>query len=91
MGCIGSGRLAATSPADPEYLTRRSLLVVALLKLYEVSGDPGTLAEAKELIALARAGKIAAPPIAERPFNAAQATLDDLRAGRIVGRVVLAA
>ncbi|HEY0692788.1 MAG TPA: hypothetical protein VGD71_27575 [Kribbella sp.] len=38
--------LAATSPADPEYPIRRSLLVVALLKLYEVSGDAGTLAEA---------------------------------------------
>jgi hypothetical protein len=34
---------------------------------------------------------IAAPPIAERPMAQAQATLDELRAGRIVGRVVLTA
>jgi hypothetical protein len=30
-------------------------------------------------------------PITERPLSAAQASLDDLRQGRIVGRVVLVA
>jgi len=34
---------------------------------------------------------LAAPPIAERPLAQAQATLSDLRAGKIVGRVVLTA
>jgi D-arabinose 1-dehydrogenase-like Zn-dependent alcohol dehydrogenase len=50
----------------------------------------GTLAEAQELMALAR--NVAAPaiPIAERPLDQAQAALDDLRAGRVIGRVVLA-
>jgi alcohol dehydrogenase/propanol-preferring alcohol dehydrogenase len=38
-----------------------------------------------------RAKHIAAPPIAERPLAQAQATLSDLRAGKIVGRVVLTA
>jgi D-arabinose 1-dehydrogenase-like Zn-dependent alcohol dehydrogenase len=49
----------------------------------------GTLAQARELIELARAGKIAPIPTHERPFNEAQAALDDLRAGRVVGRTVL--
>jgi D-arabinose 1-dehydrogenase-like Zn-dependent alcohol dehydrogenase len=50
----------------------------------------GTLAQARELIDLARAGRIAPIPTHERPFNEAQAALDDLRAGRVVGRTVLA-
>jgi alcohol dehydrogenase len=62
------------------------------LKAMTIEGTTtGTLAEARELIELVRAKKIASPPIAERPLAQAQATLDDLRAGRIVGRVVLTA
>ena len=49
----------------------------------------GTLAQAREVIALARAGKVAPIPIRERPMRDAQAALDDLRAGRVTGRVVL--
>src|SRR5215469_2522437 len=51
----------------------------------------GTLAQARDLIVLARAGKLAPIPIRERPMQEAQAALDDLRAGRVVGRVVLTA
>ena len=62
------------------------------LKAMTIEGTTtGTLAEARELIDLVRAKNIAAPPIAERPLAQAQATLDDLRAGHIVGRVVLTA
>jgi len=62
------------------------------LKAMTIEGTTtGTLAEALELIDLVRAQHIAAPPIAERPLDQAQATLDDLRAGKIVGRVVLTA
>jgi D-arabinose 1-dehydrogenase-like Zn-dependent alcohol dehydrogenase len=51
----------------------------------------GTLAEAEEMMALARTGKVTPVPIIERPLNAAQASLDELRTGRgVVGRVVLA-
>jgi D-arabinose 1-dehydrogenase-like Zn-dependent alcohol dehydrogenase len=50
----------------------------------------GTLEEAREMLALARAGKVPPVPITERPLKEAQATLDDLRNGRIIGRVVLA-
>lgn len=61
------------------------------LKAMTIEGTmTGTLEEAREMMALARAGKIPAIPITERPFSAAQETLDDLRAARIVGRVVLA-
>jgi alcohol dehydrogenase len=61
-----------------------------VLKAMTVEGTlTGTLAEAKELMALARAGKISSLPIEERPLAAAQQSLDDLRAGRVVGRVSL--
>ncbi|HXQ84196.1 MAG TPA: alcohol dehydrogenase catalytic domain-containing protein [Xanthobacteraceae bacterium] len=49
----------------------------------------GTLAEAHELIALARSGKISPIRTHDRPLSGAQAALDDLRAGRVVGRTVL--
>jgi D-arabinose 1-dehydrogenase-like Zn-dependent alcohol dehydrogenase len=51
----------------------------------------GTLAEAREVLDLARAGKIAPIPTRDRPLSEAQAALDDLRAGRVVGRTVLSA
>jgi D-arabinose 1-dehydrogenase-like Zn-dependent alcohol dehydrogenase len=49
----------------------------------------GSLAEFKELMALARAGAVKPIPIEARPLEAAQRSLDDLRAGRIRGRIVL--
>jgi alcohol dehydrogenase len=51
----------------------------------------GTLAEARELLDLARGGKITPIPTRDRPLNEAQTALDDLRAGRVVGRTVLTA
>jgi alcohol dehydrogenase len=63
-----------------------------VLKAMTVEGTlTGTLAEANELMALARGGKLSPLPIEERPLPQAQAALDDLRAGRVVGRVVLVA
>jgi alcohol dehydrogenase len=62
------------------------------LKAMTIEGtQTGTLAEARELIELVRVKNIAPPPIAERPLDQASATLDDLRGGKIVGRVVLTA
>jgi D-arabinose 1-dehydrogenase-like Zn-dependent alcohol dehydrogenase len=49
----------------------------------------GTLPEFRELLALAREGRIKPMPIETRPLLAAQQSLNDLRAGRIRGRVVL--
>jgi alcohol dehydrogenase len=63
-----------------------------VLKAMTIEGTlTGTLAEAKEVVALARTGKLAGPPIHERPLAEAQASLDDLRSGRVVGRIVLTA
>jgi alcohol dehydrogenase len=62
------------------------------LKAMTIEGtQTGTLTEARELIDLVREKKIASPPISERPLALASQTLDDLRAGKIVGRVVLTA
>jgi D-arabinose 1-dehydrogenase-like Zn-dependent alcohol dehydrogenase len=61
------------------------------IKAMSIEGTlTGTLAEARELFDLARAGKISPIPTRERPLREAQAALDDLRAGRVVGRTVLA-
>jgi propanol-preferring alcohol dehydrogenase len=49
----------------------------------------GTLAEAQELLALVRGGTAVPVPISERPLAQAQSALNDLRAGRVVGRAVL--
>lgn len=50
----------------------------------------GSLAEMGELMRLAEAGRVPAIPVEPRPLTGAQAALDDLRAGRAVGRIVLA-
>jgi D-arabinose 1-dehydrogenase-like Zn-dependent alcohol dehydrogenase len=62
------------------------------LKAMSIEGtQTGTLKEARELIELVCEKNITPPPIAERPLAQASQTLDDLRAGKIVGRVVLTA
>jgi D-arabinose 1-dehydrogenase-like Zn-dependent alcohol dehydrogenase len=62
------------------------------LKAMTIEGTTtGTLKEACELIDLVRTRNISPPPIAERPLDQASKTLDDLRAGLIIGRVVLTA
>jgi D-arabinose 1-dehydrogenase-like Zn-dependent alcohol dehydrogenase len=60
------------------------------LRVFTIEGTmTGTLDEANEMMALARAGKIPPVPIIERPLSDAQTALDDLRAGKVVGRLVL--
>jgi D-arabinose 1-dehydrogenase-like Zn-dependent alcohol dehydrogenase len=49
----------------------------------------GSPAEAHEMMALVRAGRIAPIPVETRPLSETSRSLDDLRAGRIVGRVVI--
>ena len=49
----------------------------------------GTLAEGHELMALARAGKIGPTPMREEPMADVQKWIEALRAGKVVGRVVL--
>lgn len=49
----------------------------------------GTLQQARELIDLVKQRRIAPIPIASRPLAEANAALEDLRAGRVIGRTVL--
>ena len=49
----------------------------------------GTPAEMRELMDLVRGGIVAPMPLSERPLDQATSALEDLRAGRVVGRVVL--
>ncbi|TDI59129.1 MAG: alcohol dehydrogenase [Alphaproteobacteria bacterium] len=49
----------------------------------------GSLDETKEMLAMVQAGAVDPIPITERPISAATDTLDDLRNGNIMGRVVL--
>src|SRR3979411_1339831 len=49
----------------------------------------GTLAEAQELMALARAGKVKPTPMKEEPMGEVQKWIEELRAGKVVGRIVL--
>ena len=49
----------------------------------------GTLDEAKELMTLARAGKIKPTPMKEEPMKDAQKWIEQLRAGKVVGRIML--
>ena len=49
----------------------------------------GSLTDTLEMMELVKAGKIDPIPVQERPLSEASKTLDDLRAGHVLGRVVL--
>ena len=50
----------------------------------------GNLQELKEVVALARKKKLKATPVTTRPAGEVTAILEDLKAGKVLGRVVLA-
>jgi D-arabinose 1-dehydrogenase-like Zn-dependent alcohol dehydrogenase len=82
------GKVMVTGLLGGPYATPAVMFV---LKAMAIEGLlTGTLEEAREVMALAQAGKLTPPPIRERPMDEAQAALDDLRNGKVVGRVVLA-
>ena len=65
-------------------------LPLLVLKDLAVQGsDLGSLEEMGELMRLVRAGRVDPIPYATRPMIEAEASLRDLEAGRVVGRVVL--
>lgn len=66
-----------------------SLPLLPLRSLTLQGSYVGSLAELQELVALARTKGAPQIPITDRPLDAAQQSLDDLREGRVVGRVVL--
>jgi D-arabinose 1-dehydrogenase-like Zn-dependent alcohol dehydrogenase len=78
VGLFG-GSLAVSLPTLP-------LRAVSVIGVFT-----GTLPEFRELMALVREGKTKPAPIETRPLDTAQQSLDDLRAGRVRGRVVLTA
>jgi D-arabinose 1-dehydrogenase-like Zn-dependent alcohol dehydrogenase len=49
----------------------------------------GNLAELKQVVALAKKRKLRALPVATRPANEVNAVLQELQAGKVLGRVVL--
>lgn len=60
------------------------------LRALTVTGSyVGSLDEAREMLDLVRAGKVAPIPVELRPLEEANRSLDDLREGRVLGRVVL--
>jgi D-arabinose 1-dehydrogenase-like Zn-dependent alcohol dehydrogenase len=67
------------------------LATVPMRAVSIIGAITGSLPEFRELMALAREGKMKPAPIETRPLDAAQQSLDDLRAGRVNGRVVLTA
>ena len=66
-------------------------LMVALKAVSIAGSYVGSLDELRELLALAQDGTLPALPIVERPLVQADEALNDLRAGRVRGRVVLRA
>lgn len=54
-----------------------------------VGSTMGSLADMNELMAFARQNTMPALPVSVRPMDTANAALDDLRAGKVVGRAVL--
>jgi D-arabinose 1-dehydrogenase-like Zn-dependent alcohol dehydrogenase len=64
-------------------------LVLVVQRAWRIQGSSvGNVAELKEVIALARSGKIKPIPIEKRSLSEVSRTLDQLKAGSIVGRVV---
>jgi D-arabinose 1-dehydrogenase-like Zn-dependent alcohol dehydrogenase len=49
----------------------------------------GNLRELKEVVALAKKKKLKPTPVETRPASAANAALEDLKAGKVLGRIVL--
>ena len=65
-------------------------LALMPLKMLTIRGSyVGTLEDLREVLALAKAGKVAPIPLDPRPIDKVNDALDDLRAGRGAGRVVL--
>ena len=60
-----------------------------ILRAISVQGSHlGSVAELNAVVALAREGKIKPIPIATRPLSQVSRTLDELKAGTVIGRVV---
>ena len=65
-----------------------SLVSVVQRALTIQGSNVGTVAELQQVVKLAREGKLRQIPIEKRPLSEVSRTLDELKAGKIVGRVV---
>jgi D-arabinose 1-dehydrogenase-like Zn-dependent alcohol dehydrogenase len=66
-----------------------SLPTIPMRALSIMGSYVGSLGELKELMELVKTGKVKPIPLTTRPLETAYDTLQDLKAGKIVGRVVL--
>jgi D-arabinose 1-dehydrogenase-like Zn-dependent alcohol dehydrogenase len=65
-------------------------LVATIQRALTIQGSyVGTVGELKEVVTLARQGKLKPIPIRKRPLSEVSRTLDELKAGAVVGRVVV--
>ena len=84
------GRRSMTKQSETTYREMRLKLHTLAQEAAAIEGSyTGNLAETKELLDLVRKGAVPPIPIGRRPMSAATETIEDLRKGRIVGRVVL--
>jgi D-arabinose 1-dehydrogenase-like Zn-dependent alcohol dehydrogenase len=65
------------------------LPLIPLRALSIVGSNTGTLAEAREMMSLVRAGRIRAIPLTRRPLAEAESSLSALQRGAVTGRIVL--
>lgn len=65
--------------------------ILALREIAVMGSAVGTTRDLVELVAMAKRGDLRLPKVERRPLSMADKSLDDLAAGRIVGRVVLEA
>jgi D-arabinose 1-dehydrogenase-like Zn-dependent alcohol dehydrogenase len=65
-----------------------SLVAVVQRALTIKGSNVGTVAELKAVVDLARSGRLKPIPIEKRPLSEVSRTLDELKAGKIIGRVV---
>ncbi len=78
---ISVGLLGGATPVVPAMVSMKAVSVIG--------SYVGSLAEMHELMAIARTGVLPDMPLTQRPLDQATGALDDLRAGRVRGRVIL--
>ncbi|MBL8340884.1 MAG: alcohol dehydrogenase catalytic domain-containing protein [Rubrivivax sp.] len=77
--CVGL--FGGSTPMVPAMVSMKAVSVIG--------SYVGSLQEMRELLAIARAGKLPALPLVSRPLAQATEALEDLRAGRVKGRAIL--
>jgi alcohol dehydrogenase, propanol-preferring len=65
------------------------LVALAMREVALMGSAVGSTAQIRELVALVRSGKLILPAVQTRPLAQAEQSLQDLEAGRVIGRIVL--